>query len=64
MRVFLLFSCVLLNLEIKLVLMDFYSSIFTLTKLSREEVRLVSGLKRYIAAEEKEGHTVDGFLKR
>lgn len=62
MRTSLYFIFLLLNLEINVVLMDFYSSILTMTKLSKEEIRLVSGLKRYIQAEEKEGKNVDKFL--
>ncbi|CAC5358732.1 P4HA [Mytilus coruscus] len=43
--------------------MDFYSSIFTLTKLSENESKLVTALQRFIAAQEVEGQSIDGFVK-
>jgi len=64
MRVYFCLFCLLLNLEIQPVLMDFYSSILTLTKLSQEEVRLIGGLKRYIKAETKDGNDVDEYLTK
>lgn len=64
MRVYFCLFYVLFNLEIQPVLMDFYSSILTLTKLSQEEVRLIGGLKRYIKAETKDGNDVDEYLTK
>lgn len=64
MRVSFCLFYVLFNLEIQPVLMDFYSSILTLTKLSQEEVRLIGGLKRYIKAETKDGNDVDEYLTK
>lgn len=64
MRVYFCILYLLLNLEIQPVLMDFYSSILTLTKLSQEEVRLIGGLKRYIKAETKDGNDVDEYLTK
>lgn len=64
MRVYFCIFYLLLNLEIQPVLMDFYSSILTLTKLSQEEVRLIGGLKRYIKAEIKDGNDVDEYLTK
>jgi len=64
MRVYFCLFYLLLNLEIQPVLMDFYSSILTLTKLSQEEVRLIGGLKRYIKAETKDGNDVDEYLTK
>lgn len=64
MRVYFCLFYLFLNLEIQPVLMDFYSSILTLTKLSQEEVRLSRGLKRYINAETKDGNDVDEYLTK
>ena len=64
MRVYFCLFYLLLNLEIQPVLMDFYSSVLALTKLSQEEVRLIGGLKRYIKAEIKDGNDVDEYLTK
>lgn len=64
MRVYFCLFYLFLNLEIQPVLMDFYSSILTLTKLSQEEVRLSRGLKRYINAETKDGNVIDEYLTK
>ncbi|XP_052079630.1 prolyl 4-hydroxylase subunit alpha-1-like isoform X3 [Mytilus californianus] len=63
MRIDAIFFVTVFSLKFRFVLMDFYSSIFTLTKLSENESKLISALQRFIAEQEVEGQSIDGFLK-
>lgn len=63
MRIDAIFFVTVFSLKFRFVLMDFYSSIFTLTKLSENESKLVTALQRFIAAQEVEGQSIDGFVK-
>ncbi|XP_063417309.1 uncharacterized protein LOC134699829 [Mytilus trossulus] len=62
MRIDAILFVIVFTIKLQFVLTDFYSSIFTLTKLSENESRLVTALRRFIAAQETEGQSVDGFL--
>lgn len=64
MKANLVFFLFLFNLEIRHVFTDFYSSIATLTQLSQNELKLVSALRRFIVAQEKQEEDVDKFLKQ
>lgn len=63
MRIDAIFFVTVFTIKLQFVLTDFYSSIFTLTKLSENESALVTALQRFITAQETEGQSVDGFLK-
>ncbi|CAC5358727.1 P4HA [Mytilus coruscus] len=58
------FFLFLFNLEIRHVFTDFYSSIATLTQLSQNELKLVSALRRFIVAQEKEEEDVEDYLRQ
>lgn len=62
MRIDAILFVIVFTIKLQFVLTDFYSSIFTLTKLSENESRLVTALQRFITAQEIEGHSIDGFL--
>ncbi|VDI52743.1 prolyl 4-hydroxylase [Mytilus galloprovincialis] len=63
MRIGAIFFVTVFTIKLQFVLTDFYSSIFTLTKLSENESALVTALQRFITVQETEGQSVDGFLK-